>query len=114
VQVNLNCYVGQSGASTPGYSKGNLAPEAVAVRDTQDAATKKWKATPEGQKWCAEFEGEHPEWAPISDCHSKKEEAAMIQKKWLATPDGQEWCATTESEHPDWAPIPDCHPIAEE
>lgn len=109
VQVNLNCYAGQSGTA-PGLSKGNLASDAVAIRETHDAATKAWKATPEGQKWCVKYEGQHPEWAPIPDCHSAEEEKAMARTKWLASPEGQDWCAKSEVEHPEWAPIADCHP----
>jgi hypothetical protein len=110
VQVNLNCYTGQSDTKSPGYSKANLAPDAVAVRDTHDAADKAWKASPEGQKWCAKFEGEHPEYVPVPGCHSEAEEKELAQKKWLASPDGQAWCAQSETDHPDWAPIAGCHP----
>lgn len=74
IQVNLNCYVGQSDRRTPGYSKANNSPEAVATRATQEATTKKWKASEQGQKWCAEFEAEHPEWAPVQDCHPGEED----------------------------------------
>jgi hypothetical protein len=112
VQVNLNCYAGQSGSTTPGFSKGNLAPDAVAIRETQDATTKKWKASPQGQKWCATAAVDHPEWVPIPDCQSEEETQAMLTKKWKATPDGQAWCAKSEAEHPEWAPIADCHPAA--
>jgi len=108
-QVNLNCYGGQADKGTPGYSQGNLGPDAVAVRATRDLATKKWKATPEGQKFCANAEAEHPEWVPIPDCHSKQEEQAILTKMWKATPDGQAWCAKNEAEHPESAPIADCN-----
>lgn len=114
VQVNLNCYAAQSDKKTPGNSKGNNSEQAVATRATQDEATKKWKASSEGQAWCAKFEGEHPEWAPIPDCPHTEEEAAALKviatKLWKATPEGQAWCAKTEGQHPEWAPLPDCHP----
>lgn len=73
VQVNLNCYVGQSDTRTPGFSKGNVSPEAVAARATHEESTRVWKASDQGQKWCASFEAEHPEWAPIPDCHPEDE-----------------------------------------
>lgn len=110
VQVNLNCYVGQSDKKTPGFSKGNLSPQAVAARATKEEADKEWKASPEGQAWCADFEAQHPEWAPVKNCHSEEEAKAMEQTKWLATPAGQDWCAASEAEHPEWAPIAGCHP----
>ena len=69
VQVNLSCYGGSADGRAPGYSKGNNDASAVAVRDERDRLTKAWKASAQGQKWCAEFEAEHPEWAPIPDCH---------------------------------------------
>jgi hypothetical protein len=112
VQVNLNCYVGPADSGTPGFSKGNLAPVAVAVRAAHDEATKKWKASPEGQKWCVAAAVDHPDWVPIPDCQSEEETQAMLTKKWRATPEGQVWCAKTETEHPEWAPIADCHPAA--
>jgi hypothetical protein len=109
VQVNLNCYVGQSDKKTPGYSKGNNSPEAVATRATSAAAREKWLASDQGQKWCVDSEAAHPDWAPIEGCHSPEEAEAMQQKKWKASPEGQAWCAQAEAEHPEWAPIADCH-----
>lgn len=109
VQVNLNCYVGQSDSKTPGYSKGNNSPEAVATRATSAEARKKWLASAQGQKWCVESEAANPEWAPIEGCHSAEEFEALQQKKWKASPEGQAWCAKAESENPDWAPIQDCN-----
>ena len=109
VQVNLNCYTGESNRRAPGYSKANNSPEAVAVRATNDKVSKEWKATDKGQAWCAESELEHPDWAPIPDCHSEEEAQAIVDKKWKASPEGQAWCTKFEGEHPEWAPIPDCH-----
>lgn len=68
VQVNLNCYARPADRTTPGFSKANLSPDAVAVRETGIEATKKWKQSEEGQEWCAETAAEHPEWGPLPDC----------------------------------------------
>ena len=39
VQVNLSCYARPADRVTPGFSRGNSAPDAVAVRDAHDEAT---------------------------------------------------------------------------
>jgi hypothetical protein len=62
VLVNLNCYAEHSDNGTPGFSKGTLRLMQSRVPETHDEVDKKWKASPEGQQWCAEIEGEHPEW----------------------------------------------------
>ena len=69
VRVNLSCYARPADRVTPGFSAGNLAPDAEAVREENDAETKKWLQSPDGQKYCAKQEAEHPEWGPIPDCH---------------------------------------------
>lgn len=108
-QVNLNCYAAQSDKKSPGYSKANNSPEAVATRATSAEARQKWLSSDQGQDWCVESEAEHPDWAPIDGCHSEEEAEAIRQVKWKASPEGQAWCAQAEAEHPEWAPIADCN-----
>jgi hypothetical protein len=68
ILVNLSCYPKQATARNPGFSAGNNAPAAKAVRDTEEAESMAWKQTAEGQKWCAEAVIEHPDWGAIPGC----------------------------------------------
>ena len=68
VQVNLSCYDRPADRTTPGFSKGNLNTDAEAIRKSHDEATKTWKQSEDGQKWCAKAAAEHPEWGLIPDC----------------------------------------------
>lgn len=69
VMVHLNCYPKSASAGDPGFSEGNLGPDARAVRATQAEETREWQQGPKGQKWCADAAVEHPEWGPIDWCN---------------------------------------------
>jgi hypothetical protein len=67
VQVNLSCYARPADRVSPGFSAGNFAPEAEAVRAEKAAADLKWRKSDEGQKWCTEQLTAHPDWT-IEGC----------------------------------------------
>ncbi len=69
IQVNLNCHPPAT-TTKPGFSAGNHAAAAHAVRDTKKQQELAWKKTADGQKWCAEAQIEHPEWGPIEGCQA--------------------------------------------
>ena len=68
ILVNLSCFPRQATALNPGFSAGNLAPAAKAIRETQDQQAKEWMGTPDGQEWCHDALIEHPEWGSIPGC----------------------------------------------
>jgi hypothetical protein len=68
VMLNLSCYKASADARTPGFSAGNMGLSAEAVRAQDVAASKAWKQSPGGQKWCVETYTAHPEWEPDPDC----------------------------------------------
>jgi hypothetical protein len=68
IQVNLNCYPKAATGLNPGFSAGNYAPDAQAVRDTSERKATEWKQTTQGQRWCARAHEQHPEWGDIDGC----------------------------------------------
>jgi hypothetical protein len=68
IMVNLNCYPKGATALNPGFSAGNNAPDAAAVRDTSEQDALEWKQTAQGQRWCARAQEQHPEWGNIEGC----------------------------------------------
>ena len=68
MQLNLSCYSKPASSKQPGFSAGNNGEDATAVRVTSAQEAKEWKATKEGQKWCAATTKQHPEWGAIPDC----------------------------------------------
>jgi hypothetical protein len=68
IQVHLSCYPKAATALNPGYSAGNTAPDAEAVRATSERKSMEWKQTSDGQRWCARAHEQHPEWGVIEGC----------------------------------------------
>jgi hypothetical protein len=68
VQVNLSCYPKDATARNPGFSTGNGAPDAEAIRNRSKQEELAWKKTALGQKWCAQAQEKHPEWGVIEGC----------------------------------------------
>jgi len=68
VQVSLNCYPKPATGLNPGFSAGNNAPDAQAVRETSEQEALEWRKSAQGQRWCESALGKHPEWAPIEGC----------------------------------------------
>jgi len=68
IMVHLNCYPKTASASNPGYSAGNNAPDAEAVRSTVKKEFEEWLQSENGLKWCADTAEEHPDWGHIDGC----------------------------------------------
>jgi hypothetical protein len=65
VLVALDCNGDVASATNPGYSAGS--PEGRKL--VKDQKAMEWKATADGQAWCAKAEKQHPEWGQIPGCH---------------------------------------------
>jgi hypothetical protein len=65
VLVALDCNGNVASATNPGYSAGS--PEGRKL--IQEQHVNEWKASDEGQAWCAKAEKQHPEWGQIPGCH---------------------------------------------
>jgi hypothetical protein len=64
VLLSLNC---NATLASPGKSGNSAAsPAGQLAKQEQDAEA--WRRSPDGQAWCAEAQGAHPEWFPLAGC----------------------------------------------
>lgn len=64
VRLTLNCNGTVATPHTPGTSAAS--PAGREAKEEQENA--EWRSTADGQDWCRQAEGEHPEWFPLAGC----------------------------------------------